>query len=563
MKKNQLILFIVLCIHCVGISAFAKSSRNLKFTFIASAKDTQPKYLRFLRYQELMSLPEAKQLQYIAGVQKIFADLVKAHPRFALNELNQEQSPAMKTLLELMKKYPQLSLIMSEAQAQSTSGIRNAGAPVLIGLDNTAGGNPNKYYNDFVQFLTKNPPSQRSCSTLRVGDQTLELGIIEVSFRNVKRYVCATAVPQGAACPEGFQEIEGVAVSASESQGAALKPCGKVTQGKTRLLPMQPTDTNPDRPTRATNKPTPTPQPPRPTTQQSGGQSGLDGSIPLPPPPPPQPPPQPSTTPAPQQATTTPRPSPTPSVDMERSNYEAAARKTSVTQFPPDCSQEVYACQFGDEARSAARQAFQQDLSERDNNCINGANISKYSATAQKCSRVSSQEYGNETFSCSGNNTLCNPLIFGVLSDNKDPICVPLQMNVTLACSTAATQLGGGNPAANALKFLKANPAMADAWNKWTQSLEKLCQPGTDRNSHRFHCTECTLIFTHLQKLNALTGYTNACGNLLSSLGEGDPMIVNAIVDKSLSGVMGRNPQTPSTTPATAAPVDTSKPGAN
>jgi hypothetical protein len=557
MKTNRLIVFIILSLNLIGFSSQAKPMKNLKFTFVGtSSKYTQQKYLRFLRYQELMSLSEEKQLQYITGMQKIFSDLVKSHPRFSMNELDETQSPALQALQELIKKYPQLSLLMSEARAQNSSKIRNAGDPVIL-PENTAGGNPNQYYNDFIQFLAKSPP-QKTCTSVRVGDQTLDVGIIEVKFRNKKRYVCATTVLQGTSCPEGFQPITGIAVSSPGEDNANAVPsipCGKVTQDKHRLAIMQEKDKDPDRP----SKPPTAPVAAKPSEKKpSTGATAIDGStsqnLPLPPPPPPPPPAPPvqSTTSTP--SATPPTGTPTANIDIERNNFEAAPRNTGITQFPPNCSQEVYACQFGDESRSAAREAFQQNLGDRDSNCINGANISKYSATAQKCSRVSTAKYGNTTFSCSGNRTLCNPMIFGLLSDDKNPICVPLQMNVTLACSTASTQLGGGNSAANALKFLKANPEMAEAWNTWTQSLEKLCQPGTDRNSHRFHCTECTLIFTHLQKLNALTGYANACGNLLNSLGEGDPMIVNAIVNKSLSGVTGQNPQTPSQ-PVTPAPA--------
>jgi len=235
----------------------------------------------------------------------------------------------------------------------------------------------------------------------------------------------------------------------------------------------------------------------------------------------------------------------------DQAEFTAQARRTAVSPFPQNCSEEIYSCESGDDARETNRAAFEQDLNSRGNNCINGANISRYNVTTKTCARVASKTYGDKSFTCTGNQTLCNPLVFGVQSDGQTGICVRLRMNVTLACSAASAAAGRGTSAENVLKFLRDNPSMATAWNEWSQSIERLCQPGTDRNSHRFHCTECTIIFTHLQKLNALTGYANSCGNLLTSLGEGDPMIVNGVIDKTLPGVLQRNPQPPPQTTAT------------
>ncbi len=611
MKKTWLVFSVLaLSFSFYSSPGFA----NGKSTRTEKKLTSQARYLRFLRYQELMSLPKEKQLQYMRGVQQILIDLAKSQPEFSRNTLPTNENMFLDSLEKIIQKNPHFAALFSQVITEAKA---NPDLEVVSGQEikvataeeiQAAGvnGQPNMFYNEIIDVLHGRSPR---CQDVRVRQNgqssTLSASRAEITFRGVRRYMCVLFLPANQECPQGYRAIS--TDSADGRVGCALK-----TTRSNALRRMTPTDTNPSRATgtfatqpvsapreaRATPPPpeapapapTPAPAPapaaatsadrpapsgvPAPAAVAGAAATGIDGAAGSPRPS--RRGQQPPRTSTPTQAPTTTAPAATGGAPVasapaetapppaqaggntdapaqasgysDQAEFNAQPRNTTVTTFPPECSRETYACEFGDTAREASREAYEQDLASRNNSCINGANLSRYNVTTRTCARVSNKNYGDRRFTCSGSQTLCNPLVFGVQT-NGQALCVRLRTNVTLACSTAARSLGGNDPAANALNFLRENPSMQQAWNEWAQSIERMCQPGTDRNSHRFHCTVCTLIFTHLQKLNALTGYANACGNLLSSLGEGDPMIINGIVDKSLPGVLQRNPQ-PASAPA-------------
>lgn len=613
MKKICLLLMVsFLCLF--STQAHAKKTKAPDKTAA-----TQPRYLRFLRYQELMSLSQEKQLEYMRGVQQIFIDLAKTNSKFSMHPALQNENSLLDSFDQIFEKYPQFAALLSQtinqaqAQAQPQANVEVvSGQQINIATAEEiqaagANGQPNMHYNEMIDVLHGTSPNCRPVN-VRQNNTTRSVRTerAQITYRGVRRYMCVLFLTSGQQCPENYRALN------TDSEDGTIG-CAMKTTRSTALRRMTATDTDPRRATgtRATDPATPpresraTPPPdaaPAPAVAQAVTPASPPAAAPTavtPAPAPaaaaPAPAPQPATAgspggaaggidgparrgqrdrrnpPATTATTVAPAPAPAaptaaappsatapaeapaatpaqPSSFNDQSEFTAQPRNTSVSSFPPNCSQETYACEFGDTAREASREAFEQDLAARNNSCINGANLSRYNTNTRTCARVSNKTYGDRRFTCSGSQTLCNPLVFGV-QENGQALCVRLRANVTLACSTAARSLGGNDPAANALKFLRENPSMQQAWNEWAQSIERMCQPGTDRNSHRFHCTECTLIFTHLQKLNALTGYANACGNLLSSLGEGDPMIVNGVVDKSLPGVLQRNPQ-PAAAPA-------------
>lgn len=521
----------------------------------STASSPQPRYLRFLRYSELMSLPKAKQLAYIAGIQKIFADLVKANPEFAWVS-PEEKDPAFLQMLEYvlqknLQKYPQMLRLIEEARANQTA-TRPYKIPILNAEQQKENqtNNPNEVFNQLTRIFFKIRP--QCAGEIQVDGKKVSAELQEHTFRGRTFFSCKYGNFESAPkCPSGY-----LAISSGEiSDQKQLYSCIREIAESDRLLPMQPGDTDPLKPSAPQAGPNLIPptkptRPPRPEHgRRSARQGGIDGSTAAAPPaaPPaaapsapaakPQPT-APEAAPTPPQETETPPASPSSDSKLDRTDYTSGSSETSVKEFPNQCDKETYVCPFGDDAREASRDEFEKNLSDRSNRCLNGGNVSTYNATARKCARVSSKDIGGKTYSCTGNRTLCNPMIFGLQNDDS-AICVALQMNVTVACTEVAKDLSGGDPAANALKFLKSHPEVADAWNKWGQSMEQMCQPKSDKASHQFHCTECTLIFSNLQKMNALTGLTSPCGTAYNSLGERDPMVVNGMIKKTLSEVTG------------------------
>jgi hypothetical protein len=521
MKLFSHLIWIHLALVFFSSTSGAKSA-DFRLSFkVKNTLAAQPKYLRFLRYQELMSLPKKKQLQYITGLQRIFSDLAQKYPEFSMNSVTPNENVFSGMMMEVLQQHPQFISLMSDFFVEANAQTPTV-AEIPIATPEEIGGNPalfnsNFHYNAYVNVMSA---TRLECAGARVGTgsqrRIVPGRVLELRFRNTSRYICAlTSIAENERCPAGYRDIAGE---------DGRKGCARLTTGSQILAAMQPQDENPDSPS------------PRP------GSSTLPAAVARP---------SSNSTPRPLPSVATAQEPPAATAFDDQAEFAAPARRTAVSPLPQNCSEEIYSCESGDEARETNRAAFEQGLSARGNQCINGANISRYNTTTKTCARVANKTYGDKSFTCSGNQTLCNPLIFGVQSDGQSGICVRLRINVTLACSAASAAAGRGTSAENVLKLLRENPSMANAWNEWAQSLEGLCQPRPDGNpSHRFHCTECTIIFTHLQKLNALTGAANECGNLLTSLGEGDPMIVNRSIDRSLPAVLQKNPQTPAVTPS-------------
>lgn len=133
-----------------------------------------------------------------------------------------------------------------------------------------------------------------------------------------------------------------------------------------------------------------------------------------------------------------------------------------------------------------------------------------------------------KVFTCkSKGEVICNPLVFGAMSDGSG-VCVPAAgSQLTVHCRRKVEDLekadegkeagkGGYTKDVMNKKYLRdllgeGAAGVANAWDDWRDEFAKLCKNGS--SSQMAHCEECTVIGKRLQDLKRMT--TGSCDNAI------------------------------------------------
>ena len=154
-----------------------------------------------------------------------------------------------------------------------------------------------------------------------------------------------------------------------------------------------------------------------------------------------------------------------------------------------------FACRGTEKPRS-------RDVRKESPLCINAGMALDFDAKGDFCPSV--REFGSGGLKCERNETMCNPLIFGVASDDK-AVCVPIGARTTLGCVWKTRAHRG-----KASPFKKWDSGGAEeAWDQLREKLGKICGAG---KTAEYHCAECRLIASALAHSNRAYKNIDACG---------------------------------------------------
>lgn len=166
---------------------------------------------------------------------------------------------------------------------------------------------------------------------------------------------------------------------------------------------------------------------------------------------------------------------------------------------------------FSCEGRSGTAYQANKDI------CFNAGNISKFGSN-KRC--IGPKEFklpGDKTIACKDSEEIiCNPLIFGVRSvAGEEAICIPRSQTATRDCDAAAKkEERRGSYEAD---FVAKNfNGLKEQWGEIEKGYNQLCFT----ESSKYYCVECGVMAKRLHKLNAVaTG--DKCGQATTPGGGG------------------------------------------
>lgn len=126
--------------------------------------------------------------------------------------------------------------------------------------------------------------------------------------------------------------------------------------------------------------------------------------------------------------------------------------------------------------------------------CVFAGMISELDSSNIKCAAVTEFELNGTKLKCGSGQSLCNPMLFGAVSDTK-PICVGRGNDVTLQCSKLSSARDGE-------RFINRNvTGLQEKWDAFQTDLRSICKTGSD--SAKFHCVECNIMQARIFEINA------------------------------------------------------------
>jgi len=205
-----------------------------------------------------------------------------------------------------------------------------------------------------------------------------------------------------------------------------------------------------------------------------------------------------------------------PSSSPPTQNASPADTGTTASSPEANCKAPSLNCQNLD--LNEARQRFYQD-SQAPNLCVYAGNISHYvnEKVQYGCIRVSEFHVSSDhTLRCDNNKreAICNPLLFGVNTDGN-PICLgPPHRQITNRCN----QLSEATVERAQTFLTEQKSGIQESWNELQQKLGALCYKS--QSALDFHCTECKIMVKRLAQLN--TSVTGKCWDV-STASTGSP----------------------------------------
>lgn len=161
-------------------------------------------------------------------------------------------------------------------------------------------------------------------------------------------------------------------------------------------------------------------------------------------------------------------------------------KKRAVTAAP-DLSK--FTCAPKPDVCEAREKVYQGKLA-----CVFAGMVSKLDSKNRKCEAITEFKLGSASYKCSSGQTMCNPLLFGTVSETK-PICVGRGNNVTEQCGKISS-------AHDAEVFLNRNESgLQNRWDEFRTAMANICKPGTIEA--KFHCVECNVMKSRIFELHA------------------------------------------------------------
>lgn len=220
-----------------------------------------------------------------------------------------------------------------------------------------------------------------------------------------------------------------------------------------------------------------------------------------------------------------PNPNPAVAEAVEKARDEGEGRGPACGDTSVSCEMQTHSTKSMDEYRQAYR-AEMEALPREKRLCVI-AGFTSVLNSRKKCTPITEWEVGGKWKGrCTGSNTMCNPLLFGVKSDGK-PICVPLGMTVTTECWSQATKMGNTAKKVSE-QLLGKSPEMesmgidniADRWSQLRKNIAALCNRGSA--SLEFHCNECTSMSIQIKSMNMASVCADQCGRVDPNMSDAD-----------------------------------------